>query len=76
MATATTPKPATTGEGILALAFEAIAVGLIALIAGINDDMGKAMVMVMAAFWIIYMITNSVVISTFGKFVATITGNA
>jgi hypothetical protein len=73
---ATTPAPAATGEGILALAFEAIAVGLMTLIAGINDDMGKAMVFVMAGLWIIYMITNSAVITTMGNFVSTITGNA
>jgi len=64
-----------TGTGILVMAFEAVAVGIMAIIAGINDDLGKAMVVVMMAFWVIYMITNSAVISQFGGMVATFTGN-
>jgi hypothetical protein len=76
MATATATNSKTQGEGILALAFEAVAVGIITLIAGINDDMGKAMVTVMVGIWLIYMMTNNAVISSLGNFVSTVTGNA
>lgn len=76
MANTTSANTKTQGEGILALAFEAVAVGIITLLAGINDDMGKAMVTVMAALWLIYMMTNSAVISSLGNFVSTVTGNA
>lgn len=75
MATKTKPIAAATGTGIIGLAFELIAVGIITLLAGINNEMGKAMVTVMLALWLIYAITNSQVIATFGGFVATITGN-
>lgn len=73
---ATKTSTDTTSTGIIVFAFELIVVGIITLLAGINDAMGKAMVIVMITFWLIYMITNSAVVSTFGGFVANLTGNS
>lgn len=72
----TTPTQSkTTGTGIIGAAFEMITVGIIAVLAGINDDWGKAMILVMGCFWLIFLITNQTVVSTFGSFVKTSTGN-
>lgn len=50
-------------DAILTVAVEGLAVGVFTLIAGINDQVGSLMVTFMVALWIIFLITNSGVVS-------------
>lgn len=49
---------------------EVIGVTVLALVAGTNKDAGHAIVMLMLAFWLIYLITSgsTVIGGIFGKF--------
>jgi hypothetical protein len=41
---------------IVMLSMELLAVGLFTLLAGISDKVGKAMIIIMAGFWILFML--------------------
>lgn len=54
-------------ETVLVIALELLGVALLTLVAGISDEMGKIVVLFMAGFWLIYVITDSAVISRLGN---------
>jgi|SRR5580698_3307783 hypothetical protein len=51
----------------IVLAIELLAVGLFTLLAGISNDVGKLMVILMIGLWAIYLVTTSSVISGLGS---------
>ena len=48
------PSPA--GISLLTVGAELLGVSLLALVAGINDQAGKLVVMIMVGFWLIYLV--------------------
>lgn len=44
------------GNSLLTIGAELLGVGLLALVAGINDQTGKIIVMIMTGFWLIYLV--------------------
>lgn len=68
------PKTATRpadSSAILSVAIELLAVGTFTLIAGINQDFGKLMIIFMIGLWLIFMIQESSLISSLEKIVTT-----
>lgn len=63
---------ASTSDTILVVGLELGAVGLFTLIAGISDDVGSIMVLFMIGLWIIYMVSNSGVISGVSNAIANV----
>jgi hypothetical protein len=57
---ATKPKAPATGEDvIIKTIIELLGVGLLALIAGISDEVGNVMVVIMAGIMLIWLMTHS-----------------
>lgn len=54
---------ASTSDTVLTVGLELGAVGIFTLIAGTSDDVGSIVVLFMIGLWIIYMVSNSGVIS-------------
>jgi hypothetical protein len=48
---------------VLVVGTELAAVGVFTLIAGASDDMGSVMVLIMIGLWLIYMVSDSKVIT-------------
>lgn len=59
---------ATGSNTVLSTAVEVVGVGILALIAGANDDVGKLMVIFMVGLWAVFMVTNPNVISKIASF--------
>ena len=53
---AKTSGPTAAGNSLLTVGAELLGVGLLALVAGINDQAGKLIVMIMVGFWLIYLV--------------------
>jgi hypothetical protein len=51
------------GSAILVLGVEFAAVALFTFIAGVSDDAGTIMVIIMVGLWLIYLVNNSQVIA-------------
>jgi hypothetical protein len=65
------PAPATTkspSNSILTVATEIVGVGLLALLAGANEDVGKLIVVFMVGLWAVFMVTNPAVIAKIASF--------
>lgn len=70
-------SPAETAHSIfIVVAIELLAVGIFTLIAGVNTNMGKFMVILMVGFWLIYVVTTSAVISNLGNALGKVADNA
>lgn len=52
----TTSQAKNSGNTLLAVGAELLGVGLLTLVAGISDETGKIIVMIMAGFWLIYLV--------------------
>jgi hypothetical protein len=60
MAAATKPKGTSTGEDvIIKTIIELLGVGLLALVAGISDEFGNIMVVIMAGIMLIWLMTHA-----------------
>jgi Ca2+/Na+ antiporter len=55
-------------DSILTISVEIIGVGLLALLAGADDDMGKLLVVFMAGLWAVFMITNPQIVAKIASF--------
>ena len=53
---------------ILDVSVEVVGVGLLALLAGASDDMGKIVVMFMAGLWCVFIIANPAIIQKIAAF--------
>lgn len=60
----------------LVLAIELLAVGLFTLLAGVSQNVGRLMVIVMVALWLIYFVTTSSVITKVGGALAKVSNEA
>lgn len=58
-------------NAILAVAIELIAVGTFTLIAGINKDFGKLMIVFMVGLWLIFLIQESTLVANLEKIITT-----
>ena len=61
------PAPAAFHSVFIVIAIELLAVGAFTLLAGISNEVGKVMVIIMVGFWAIYLVTTSGVISNLGS---------
>jgi hypothetical protein len=55
-------------NSILTVATEIVGVGLLALLAGSNEDVGKLVVVFMVGLWAVFMVTNPAVIAKIASF--------
>lgn len=68
----TVKKPGPDSNAILAVAIELLAVGTFTLIAGINQDFGRLMVIFMVGLWLIFLIQESSLVAKLEKIVTTV----
>jgi len=54
--TTATTQAKSSGNTLLEVGVELLGVGLLTLVAGISDETGKIIVMIMAGFWMIYLV--------------------
>lgn len=66
-ATSTKSKRSPISEAMLTVSLELLAVGLFTLMAGAGPDMGSIMVLLMFGFWMVFLITNSAIITRLEK---------
>lgn len=59
---------ATASNSILTVATEVVGVGLLAVLAGSNDDIGKLLVVFMVGLWAVFMIANPAIIAKIASF--------
>lgn len=71
-ATTVKKKPGPDSNAILAVAIELLAVGTFTLIAGINTDFGKLMVIFMVGLWLIFLIQESSLVAKLEKVITTV----
>lgn len=64
---AKTGGPLSASQAILILGVELVGVGLLTLLAGISNDVGNIIVLLMIGFWLIYLIVDSTVIGGIGN---------
>jgi hypothetical protein len=70
MTTAPKTPAATAGSSnaILDTAVEVVGVGLLAILAGANDDVGKLIVMFMVGLWCVFLVTNPSIVAKIASF--------
>lgn len=61
------PSPIAFHNVFIVLAIELLAVGLFTLVAGISNEVGKIMVIIMVGLWAIYLVTTAGVIGNLGS---------
>jgi hypothetical protein len=61
---------ASSSDVILDTATEIVGVGLLAILAGANDDVGKLIVMFMVGLWAVFMVSNPGIVAKIASFPA------
>jgi hypothetical protein len=57
-------KQPTASDVIFTVGVEALGVGLLAVLAGSNDDVGSLIVLFMAGLWLLFFVTDSKAVSS------------